>query len=470
MRCADFEGQRYCLERRLDRPQPEAEVRRPDRHARPAPSPRVPRRTAETTGDLDALGRPRSAAAALDPAARAEAERRELTEAARSVAKVWLLRHEIEGVALPERLPRRAPGGPRHRSGTARPDARPKSHADYPDAGHGPPRRKEVAEQVRTYWCGPTTMQMIAWGWQHESRTPEATGRAGSAPPPRAARSPTWCGSSTARPASTGKDRAGPYIVLDISELELLQVVLLQMRHIVDYRAPLVLHPVLLKKFYPYLDDDASGHFQVGRGYDKRGKKPARSATSSRGTSSASTPPSPTSAASSGAAPTRATAPTRPTSSRTSGSDASRPRGGLAARRPRADRSRAARRTTSHARIRARRPAHSTERARRTAASSTAPPTARRRAGTADDPAAGRGDGAPLDWSPVPGSVDDTVTVSGRWTLTYPAASDRGRAGRAETGDVRAPNRYRITDALIDGEYAVVVAAGRARPSRTSRP
>ena len=48
------------------------------------------------------------------------------------------------------------------------------------------------------------------------------------------------------------------------------------MRHVVDYRAPLVLHPVLLKRYYPYLDDDASGHFQVGRGYDKNGDKPLR--------------------------------------------------------------------------------------------------------------------------------------------------------------------------------------------------
>ena len=47
------------------------------------------------------------------------------------------------------------------------------------------------------------------------------------------------------------------------------------MRHIVDYRAPVVLHPILLKKCYPYLDHDGSGHFQVGRGYDKRdGKTP----------------------------------------------------------------------------------------------------------------------------------------------------------------------------------------------------
>ena len=43
------------------------------------------------------------------------------------------------------------------------------------------------------------------------------------------------------------------------------------MRHIHDYRAPVVLHPILLKKYFPYLDDDASGHYQVGRGYNKRG-------------------------------------------------------------------------------------------------------------------------------------------------------------------------------------------------------
>ena len=71
------------------------------------------------------------------------------------------------------------------------------------------------------------------------------------------------------------KDRAGPYIVLDISDWSYGKWLLLQMRHVNDYRAPLVLHPILLKQFYPYLDDDASGHFQVGRGYDKRGKKPA---------------------------------------------------------------------------------------------------------------------------------------------------------------------------------------------------
>ena len=62
--------------------------------------------------------------------------------------------------------------------------------------------------------------------------------------------------------------------MLDIGRYYFDKWMLLMMRHIHDYRAPVVLHPILLKRFYPYLDDDASGHFQVGRGYDKRGKKP----------------------------------------------------------------------------------------------------------------------------------------------------------------------------------------------------
>ena len=83
-------------------------------------APRSPRQTwrrgrspTAPTGDLDVLdtcGVP----PALDPAARADGRARRADPAARSVAKVWLLRHEIQGVPLPGRLPRRPPRGPGH--------------------------------------------------------------------------------------------------------------------------------------------------------------------------------------------------------------------------------------------------------------------------------------------------------------------------------------------------------------------
>ena len=134
---------------------------------------------------------------------------------------------------------------------------------------------RQIRQQRRTYWCGPSTMQAIAWGWQNEPRSQRHWARRLGT---------TSNGSAITEMVrvvnrATGYDReryAGKYIVLDISDWSFRKWWLLQMRHIEDYRAPIVLHPVLLKRFYPYLDDDASGHFQVGRGYDKNGKKPAR--------------------------------------------------------------------------------------------------------------------------------------------------------------------------------------------------
>lgn len=273
VRCADLEGQRYCLNIGWTDRSP-TEVR-----ARVAGAARIvaarPSGTTETTGDLDALATLRRAAS-LDPSARAALERRELTAAARSVAKVWLLRHEIDGTPLPagfldDHPEARAPDA---RAAANDTEEKPKTRADYP-------RRKtvlsskKVSEQGRTYWCGPAAMQMIAWAWQGERKKQgHWADQLGT----------TTDGSAISDMvrvvnSSTGfdrKDRAGPYVVLDISSWSYDKWVLLNMRHVVDYRAPLVLHPVLLKKYYPYLDDDASGHFQVGRGYDKRGKRPTQ--------------------------------------------------------------------------------------------------------------------------------------------------------------------------------------------------
>ena len=94
-----------------------------------------------------------------------------------------------------------------------------------------------MREQHRTYWCGPTTMQMIAWGWTGEPKSQRHWARRLGT---------TTSGSSITDMVrvvnhATGYDnagRAGPYIVLDISDWTFHQWMLLMARHVVDYRAP----------------------------------------------------------------------------------------------------------------------------------------------------------------------------------------------------------------------------------------
>lgn len=265
VRCAVFEEQRYCLGIGwTSRTEAEEEARIDAGQA-------ARRRATETTGDLttaDLLEQRR----ALSPARRERAERTELEEAAKGVAKVVLLRHHVLGEPLPEGFLERHPEARAAAATGARSAAARKGFRDYPkrDTVLSP---RNARAQRRTYWCGPATMQMIAWGWQDERRRQRHWAkRLGT----------TSNGSAISEMVrvinkATGYDRekrAGRYVVLDVSDWKFKQWMLLQLRHVHDYRAPLVLHPVLEKRFYPYLDDDASGHFQVGRGYDKNGRKP----------------------------------------------------------------------------------------------------------------------------------------------------------------------------------------------------
>lgn len=266
VRCAEFEGQRYCLHAGWTT-RSEAEVKR-DLTVSTLAARRTPRENTGGDGDLVADLRQR---ARMSPAAQARADRRELVRAARSVAKVWVLRHEIQGVPLPDGFLQRHPEVVTADTTTAR-TAR--------VVQKGFPRRyrilnpKHIRAQNRTYWCGPASMQAVAWGWTGKRvRQRHWARRLGT----------TTSGSSIwsmvqVTNADTGWDKkryAGKYIVLDIRDWSYLQWWRLQKRHYYKYKAPIILHPVLLKRFYPYLDDDASGHFQVGRGYDKNGKKAA---------------------------------------------------------------------------------------------------------------------------------------------------------------------------------------------------
>lgn len=238
VRCAELDGERYCLGSGWTT-RSENQVQGRLASASRVVGSRSP--TVEQTGDLDPTATLQRRAS-LTETELAEAERLELTEAALSVSKVQSLR------------------------------ATRKKRSDYPQRGVVM-RPSRVREQQRSYWCGPAAMQMIAWGWHGEPR-PQS-------------RWASRLGTTTSGTAITDmvqqinertgwdkESRAGRYITLDISDYSFQKWLLLTMRHIVDYRAPLVLHPVLLKQYYPYLDDDASGHFQVGRGYDKRHRKP----------------------------------------------------------------------------------------------------------------------------------------------------------------------------------------------------
>ena len=262
-RCATFEEQRYCLGVGWTT-QTQEQVQARTAYAAQALTAR--RHVAETTGDLDAAAA-LARAARLRPAARERRERAELTAAARSVAKVWLLRHEVQGVPLPDGFAESHPEARLSTVATDQAAASVKTAADYPRSATVLDEA-QVAQQRRNYWCGPSAMQMMAWGWR-ERRQPQRK----------------WArkiGTSTAGSAitdlvrvvnnNTGWDRAehaGTFITLDIADFSFDQWYLLMMRHVTDYTAPVVLHPVLQKKYYPYLDDDASGHFQVGRGYDQ---------------------------------------------------------------------------------------------------------------------------------------------------------------------------------------------------------
>ena len=77
--------------------------------------------------------------------------------------------------------------------------------------------------------------------------------------------------------------------------------------------------------------------------------------------------------------------------------------------------------------------------------------------GTAQDPVAVEAAKDLLEWRPS-GPVQTTVTVSGPWTLEVAGSAGEARLRGPEPRTVSAPPRFQITDTLIDGEYAVVVA------------
>lgn len=63
-------------------------------------------------------------------------------------------------------------------------------------------------------------------------------------------------------------DRGGRYLIRDVSNWGFDKWRRYYKQQVGNHRAPVILHPQLRTEWFSYLDENGSGHFQVGRGYD----------------------------------------------------------------------------------------------------------------------------------------------------------------------------------------------------------
>ncbi|MEU4392370.1 C39 family peptidase [Kribbella sp. NPDC023855] len=120
--------------------------------------------------------------------------------------------------------------------------------------------------QERGYWCGPATFQSIDWADDKQKDTQAS-----------------WAkdlGSTSSGTAITAMVKqtnlktnwdlaAGSYIVQSVGHWNTQKFFAVHRSHLGDGKpAPIIEHPQLLKRYFPYLAFNHSGHFQVGRGYD----------------------------------------------------------------------------------------------------------------------------------------------------------------------------------------------------------
>jgi hypothetical protein len=121
--------------------------------------------------------------------------------------------------------------------------------------------------QEKGYWCGPATFQSIDWADDDQKDTQAS-----------------WAkdlGSTTGGTAISAMVRqtnaktawpktAGAYVVQNVKHWNAQTFFAVHQKHIAVYKAPVIEHVQLLKRYFPYLAFNHSGHYQVGRGYDKK--------------------------------------------------------------------------------------------------------------------------------------------------------------------------------------------------------
>ncbi|MFB6721294.1 C39 family peptidase [Kribbella sp. NPDC056345] len=121
--------------------------------------------------------------------------------------------------------------------------------------------------QEKGYWCGPATFQSIDWADDQQKDTQKSWAKdLGS----------TSSGTGiTAMVKQTNLKTewdvaAGTYIVQNVSHWNTQKFFTVHQKHLGDGKpAPVIEHVQLLKRYFPYLAFNHSGHYQVGRGYDR---------------------------------------------------------------------------------------------------------------------------------------------------------------------------------------------------------
>ncbi|MFD3400986.1 C39 family peptidase [Kribbella sp. NPDC058693] len=120
--------------------------------------------------------------------------------------------------------------------------------------------------QEKGYWCGPATFQSIDWADDNQKDTQASWAKdLGSTTGGTAISSMVkQTNAKTAWPKS-----ADTYIVQNVSDWNAQTFFTVHQKHLGVYKAPVIEHVQLLKRYFPYLAFNHSGHYQVGRGYDK---------------------------------------------------------------------------------------------------------------------------------------------------------------------------------------------------------
>lgn len=120
--------------------------------------------------------------------------------------------------------------------------------------------------QEKGYWCGPATFQSIDWADDNQKDTQAS-----------------WAKDLGSTTSGTGisamvkqtnlktawPKTAGTYIVQNVSSWNAQTFFTVHQKHLGVYKSPVIEHVQLLKRYFPYLAFNHSGHYQVGRGYDK---------------------------------------------------------------------------------------------------------------------------------------------------------------------------------------------------------